>query len=63
MKENIRSRAKKIGYVMQNPNQMISKNNDLRWCSAELQKSGKSEEEICRKAEDTFKSLWSVSVS
>ena len=25
LKENIRSRAKKIGYVMQNPNQMISK--------------------------------------
>lgn len=55
LKENIRSRAKKIGYVMQNPNQMISKTMIYDEVSLALQKSGKSEEEIRRKVEDTLK--------
>ena len=55
LKENIRSRAKKIGYVMQNPNQMISKTMIYDEVALALQKSGKSEEEICRKVEDTLK--------
>lgn len=55
LKENIRSRAKKIGYVMQNPNQMISKTMIYDEVALALQKSGKSEEEIRRKVEDTLK--------
>lgn len=55
LKENIRSRAKKIGYVMQNPNQMISKTMIYDEVALVLQKSGKSEEEIRRKVEDTLK--------
>ena len=55
LKENIRSRAKKIGYVMQNPNQMISKTMIYDEVALALQKSGKSEEKIRRKVEDTLK--------
>lgn len=55
LKENIRSRAKKIGYVMQNPNHMISKTMIYDEVALALQKSGKSEEEIRRKVEDTLK--------
>ena len=55
MKENIRSRAKKIGYVMQNPNQMISKTMIYDEVALGLQKSGKSEEEIRAKVEETLK--------
>ena len=55
LKENIRSRAKKIGYVMQNPNQMISKTMIYDEVALALKKSGKSEEEIRRKVEDTLK--------
>ncbi len=55
LKENIRSRAKKIGYVMQNPNQMISKTMIYDEVALGLQKSGKSEEEIRKKVEDTLK--------
>lgn len=55
LKENIRSRAKKIGYVMQNPNQMISKTMIYDEVALALQKSGKSQEEIRRKVEDTLK--------
>lgn len=55
LKENIRSRAKKIGYVMQNPNQMISKTMIYDEVALGLQKSGKSDEEIRKKVEDTLK--------
>ena len=55
LKENIRSRAKKIGYVMQNPNQMISKTMIYDEVALGLQKSGKSEEEIRAKVEETLK--------
>lgn len=55
LKENIRSRAKKIGYVMQNPNQMISKTMIYDEVALGLQKSGKSAEEIRKKVEDTLK--------
>ena len=55
LKENIRSHAKKIGYVMQNPNQMISKTMIYDEVALGLQKSGKSEEEIRAKVEETLK--------
>ena len=55
LKENIRSRAKKIGYVMHNPNQMISKTMIYDEVALGLQKSGKSEEEIRAKVEETLK--------
>lgn len=55
LKENIRSRAKKIDYVMQNPNQMISKTMIYDEVALGLQKSGKSEEEIRAKVEETLK--------
>ena len=55
LKENIRSGAKKIGYVMQNPNQMISKTMIYDEVALGLQKSGKSEEEIRAKVEETLK--------
>lgn len=55
LKENIISRAKKIGYVMQNPNQMISKTMIYDEVALGLQKSGKSEEEIRAKVEETLK--------
>ena len=55
LKENIRSRAKKIGYVMQNPNQMISKTMIYDEVALGLQTSGKSEEEIRAKVEETLK--------
>ena len=55
LKENIRSRAKKIGYVMQNPNQMISKTMIYDEVALGLKKSGKSEEEIRAKVEETLK--------
>lgn len=55
LKENIRSRAKKIGYVMQNPNQMISKTMIYDEVALGLQKSGKSEEQIRAKVEETLK--------
>lgn len=53
--QNIRSRAKHIGYVMQNPNQMISKTMIYDEVALSLQKSGKTEEEIRQKVEDTLK--------
>ena len=55
LKENIRHRAKYIGYVMQNPNQMISKTMIYDEVALSLQKAGKSEEEIRQKVEDTLK--------
>ena len=55
LKENIRHRAKYIGYVMQNPNQMISNTMIYDEVALSLQKSGKSEKEIRQKVEDTLK--------
>ena len=43
LKENIRHRAKYIGYVMQNPNQMISKTMIYDEVALSLQKSGMAE--------------------
>ena len=53
--ENIRRRAKHIGYVMQNPNQMISKTMIYEEVAMALQGSGLTEEQIREKVEDTLK--------
>ena len=53
--ENIRRRAKHIGYVMQNPNQMISKTMIYDEVAMALQGSGMTEEQIQEKVEDTLK--------
>ena len=53
--ENIRRRAKHIGYVMQNPNQMISKTMIYDEVAMALQCSGLTEEQIQEKVEDTLK--------
>ena len=53
--ENIRRRAKHIGYVMQNPNQMISKTMIYEEVAMALQGSGLTEEQIQEKVEDTLK--------
>ena len=53
--ENIRHRAKHIGYVMQNPNQMISKTMIYDEVAMALQGSGLTEEQIREKVEDTLK--------
>ena len=53
--ENIRRRAKHIGYVMQNPNQMISKTMIYDEVAMALQGSGLTEEQIRKKVEDTLK--------
>ena len=53
--ENIRRRAKHIGYVMQNPNQMISKTMIYDEIAMALQGSGLTEEQIREKVEDTLK--------
>lgn len=50
LKENIRHRAKYIGYVMQNPNQMISKTMIYDEVALSLQKA-----EVRQKVEDTLK--------
>ena len=55
LKENIRHRAKYIGYVMQNPNQMISKTMIFDEVALSLQKAGLPETEIRQKVEDTLK--------
>lgn len=55
LQENIRHRAKHIGYVMQNPNQMISKTMIFDEVALSLRNMGKSEEEIREKVEDTLK--------
>ena len=55
LKENIRHRAKYIGYVMQNPNQMISKTMIFDEVALSLQKAGMPETEIRQKVEDTLK--------
>ena len=53
--ENIRRRAKHIGYVMQNPNQMISKTMIFDEVAMALQGSGLTEEQIQEKVENTLK--------
>ena len=53
--ENIRRRAKHIGYVMQNPNQMISKTMIYDEVAMALQGSGMTDEQIQKKVEDTLK--------
>ena len=53
--ENIRRRAQHIGYVMQNPNQMISKTMIYDEVAMALQGSGLTEEQIREKVEDTLK--------
>ena len=55
LQENIRHRAKHIGYVMQNPNQMISKTMIFDEVALGLLNTGKSEEEIRKKVEETLK--------
>ena len=55
LKENIRHRAKYIGYVMQNPNQMISKTMIFDEVALSLQKAGMPEAEVRQKVEDTLK--------
>ena len=55
LKENIRHRAKYIGYVMQNPKQMISKTMIYDEVALSLQKAGLPETEIRQKVEDTLK--------
>ena len=55
LKENIRHRAKYIGYVMQNPNQMISKTMIYDEVALSLQKAGLPDAEIRQKVEDTLK--------
>ena len=53
--ENIRRRAKHISYVMQNPNQMISKTMIYDEVAMALQGSGLTEKQIQEKVEDTLK--------
>ena len=53
--ENIRRRARHIGYVMQNPNQMISKTMIYDEVALGLQRSGLTEEQIREKVEATLK--------
>ena len=53
--ENIRRRAKHIGYVMQNPNQMISKTMIYDEVAMALQGSGLTEKQIQEMVEDTLK--------
>ena len=55
LQENIRHIAKHIGYVMQNPNQMISKTMIFDEVALSLRNMGKSEEEIREKVEETLK--------
>ena len=53
--ENIRRRAQHIGYVMQNPNQMISKTMIYDEVALGLQRSGLTEEQIREKVEATHR--------
>ena len=53
--ENIRRRARHIGYVMQNPNQMISKTMIFDEVAMGLQGIGLSEDEIRARVEETLK--------
>lgn len=53
--ENIRRRARHIGYVMQNPNQMISKTMIYEEVALGLQRSGLTEEQIREKVDATLR--------
>ena len=53
--ENIRRRAQHIGYVMQNPNQMISKTMIYEEVALGLQRSGLTGEQIREKVEATLR--------
>ena len=53
--ENIRRRAQHIGYVMQNPNKMISKTMIYDEVALGLQRSGLTEEQIREKVEATLR--------
>ncbi len=53
--DSIRERAKRIGYVMQNPNQMISKTMIFDEVAMGLSRSGLSKEEIRSRVEETLK--------
>ncbi len=53
--DSIRERAKRIGYVMQNPNQMISKTMIYDEVALGLARSGLSEAEVREKVEATLK--------
>ena len=53
--ENIRRRAQHIGYVMQNPNQMISKTMIYEEVALGLQRSGLTEAQIREKVEATLR--------
>ena len=53
--ENIRRRAQHIGYVMQNPNQMISKTMIYDEVALGLQRSGLTEDQIREKVEATLR--------
>ena len=53
--DNIRRRAQHIGYVMQNPNQMISKTMIYDEVALGLQRSGLTEEQIREKVEATLR--------
>ncbi len=53
--ENIRRRTQHIGYVMQNPNQMISKTMIYDEVALGLQRSGLTEEQIREKVEATLR--------
>ena len=53
--ENIRRRARHIGYVMQNPNQMISKTMIYDEAALGLQRSGLTEEQIREKVDATLR--------
>ena len=53
--ENIRRRAQHIGYVMQNPNQMISKTMIYEEVALGLQRSGLTEKQIREKVEATLR--------
>ena len=53
--ENIRRRAQHIGYVMQNPTQMISKTRIYEEVALGLQRSGLTEDQIREKVEATLR--------
>ena len=52
---SIKERADRIGYVMQNPNQMISKTGIFDEVALGLRNRGVDEEEVRRRVEDTLK--------
>ena len=60
--ENIRRRAQHIGYVMQNPNQMISKTMIYDEVALGLQRSGLTEAQDPGKGGTDAQDLWAVSL-